>query len=529
MRRRALPRLGGVGKRLRDPRFWVVQILVIAISVAHVVLEATHREGVLHASLLPVSTYFVPVGYAALNFGVEGAIATSLWCVTLTLPNLILWHTATQRPGVVLQLLLLTAVGYVVARRVDAETDATRHAEAAKARLERLNLTAVASARSLDLSSVLRETAQAMLDPRKHQTSWIVVGSADADDDYVVAATPSQPAELGMRAREATIATLRQPSQSRAAGAPGAVVDDDRIAIVPLCTSGAVAGAVGLASAAEPLSDDDVKMLQVVGSQLGVALANIRHFHETQSMLTELSRAHAMSEEYVRLATDAQEDERKRLARELHDDTIQAMVIAKADLDAIAVEQPAAATRRERLAKVDATLVAAIDNVRRFCRDLRPSLLDDLGLVHAVDWLVADLGARTGIAARLHTSGEPRRLDPKDELTLFRIVQEALRNVERHAHASSVEVRIDFGEDVRTTIVDDGTGFDSSQVLDDPASATGLGLLGMHERAKLAGADLTIGSGPSSGTTVSVTLASGDHHQPRSRARRLTAPSHEKR
>ena len=92
----------GFRMRLRDRRFWVVQILVVTISVAHTVLEAPHSLGVLpDVALLPVSTYFVPVVYAALNFGVEGAVPTALWSALLTVPNLILWHTGAQRPGVV--------------------------------------------------------------------------------------------------------------------------------------------------------------------------------------------------------------------------------------------------------------------------------------------------------------------------------------------------------------------------------------------------------------------------------------------
>jgi two-component system sensor histidine kinase DegS len=348
--------------RLRDPRFWVIQALVIAISAGHTLLEATHSLGELSdLALLPVSTYFIPVVYAALNFGVEGAVPTAVWASALTVPNLVLWHTGAQRPGIVVQLFLLTAIGYVVARRVDLERAAKERAEAANARL---------------------------------------------------------------------------------------------------------------------------------------------------------SRAQRTLEEYVRLAVDAQEEERKRLARELHDDTIQTLVLAKADLDATAAEA-SPTVMRARLESVEAILEATIDNVRRFSRDLRPALLDDLGLVSAVDWLVDDLGARTGIEAQLHTGGEPRRLRPEDELRLFRTVQEALRNAERYAEASAIVVRIDFGEDVRVTVADDGRGFDTSKVLHDRHSSRGLGLLGMRERAKLSGASLSIESEPAAGTSVTVTLGSGADREPR--------------
>ncbi len=516
MRRPVLIFLHRFRIRLRDPRFWVVQILVMAISAGHTVLEATHSLGVLpDLALLPVSTYFVPIVYAALTFGVEGAVPTALWCAFLTLPNLILWHTANQRPGVMLQLALLVAIAFVVARRVDFETAAKEHAEAANARLERLNLTAAASARSLDLESVLSQTAQAMLDSRKNQTSWIMLAADGADVEHTaVASTTGEPAEIGACELAATHCAVPGLRLGRDGSTRDGKVHEDRMAVVPLRVSGRIAGAIGLASSVDALSADDAKLLEAVGNQLGVALDNIRYFRQTQLMVTELAQAQEALENYVRLATDAQEEERKRLARELHDDTIQTLVIAKTELDALAVEKPAPAAVTARLKDANARLVAAIDDMRRFSRALRPSLLDDLGLVHAIDWLVGDLGVRTGIDAQLHTSGEPRRLDQKDELALFRIVQEALHNVERHAAAKAVEVRIHFGRDVSATIADDGRGFDTSEAFDDRHSSTGLGLLGMRERAKLAGAALSIKSRPSSGTRVTVTLRSAAHPQP---------------
>ena len=491
--------------RLHDRRFWVVQILVMTISGAHTLLEATHSLGVLpDLALLPVSTYFIPVVYAALNFGVEGAVPTALWCSLLSVPNLFLWHTYSQRPGVALQLALLVALAFVIARRVDFEIAAKGRAEAANARLERLNRTAAASAQSLELETVLAQTVRAMLDPRKSQTSWLVLAPDDADGEVIhVASTPGVSAELGLRELAATRSLF-----GRGEGAGDGTVREDRMAIVPLRVAGRVAGAVGLASSGDALSVDDMNLLEAVGNQVGVAAANIRSFRRTQLMVRELSEAQRALEDYVRLATDAQEEERKRLARELHDDTIQTLVVAKTQLDALVVEQPVPAAVKAGLKKVDASLVQAIDNVRRFSRDLRPSLLDDLGLVHAIDWLVGDLAARTGIDAGLRTRGEPRRLSQRDELTLFRIVQEALHNVERHAGAKSVGVRIHFGDGVRATVVDDGTGFEHADVYHEREPSARLGLLGMRERAKLAGAALSIASRPPYGTRVTVTLRS---------------------
>ncbi len=353
MRHRVRSFVGRFRGRLRDPRFWVIQVLVIGISFGHTLLEASGSFGDLpDLALVPASAYFIPIVYAALNFGVEGAVPTAIWASLLSVPQLILWHGGTERLGVAMQLLLLIAIGYVVARRVDAEKTAKERAEAASA---------------------------------------------------------------------------------------------------------------------------------------------------------SLSEAQSALEDYVRLAVDAQEEERKRLARELHDDTIQTLVVAKGDLDAVAAEvSPGAA--RERVEGVEVVLEGAIDGVRRFSRDLRPALLDDLGLLSAVEWLVDDLAGRTGIDAQLLTSGEARRLDQKDELMLFRIVQEALNNAERYAEAGRVEVRVDFGDTVRATVSDDGRGFDTSKAFRDRHSSRGLGLLGMRERAKLAGASLSIESELSAGTSVTVML-----------------------
>jgi two-component system sensor histidine kinase DegS len=494
--------------RLHDRRFWVVQMLVVTICLGHSLLEETHSLGVLpDIALLPVSTYFIPIVYAALNFGVEGAVPTALWSAVLTVPNLILWHSGAQRPGVVLQLALLVAIAYVIARRVDFETAAKERAEAANARLERLNLTAAASAESLDLETVLARTAQAMLDPRRSQTSWIMLTPDGAGPEHTSVASTAGATELGERELAATRTVLRQPPLDLDGGTSAATIQEQRIAVVPLRATGRIAGAVGLANTIDALSTDDAKLLEAVANQLAVALGNIRHFRQTQYMVSELSQAQEALEDYVRLATDAQEEERKRLARELHDDTIQTLVIAKAELAALAGEKPIAATVRTRLENVGATLAAAIDDVRRFSRDLRPSLLDDLGLVDAVDWQVSDLAARTEINAQLRTRGEPRRLDQHDELALFRIVQEALHNVERHATATAVRVRIDFDQNVSATIIDNGNGFDVSKALADPHASTRLGLLGMRERAKLAGAEISIKSRPSSGTRITVKLA----------------------
>lgn len=325
-------------ERSRDPKFWAVQVLVMLIAVVHTTLE--WRGTMHHASylyLLPISTYFAPVLYAAMNFGVVGAAPTALWCILVTVPNIIFFHHGAERIGVSAQLTLLFLLGVVVASRVDRE--------------RRAKLTAVAANRRL--------------------------------------------------------------------------------------------------------------------AQIQKSL-----------------------ESYIGMALRAQEEERHRLARELHDETIQDLVVVKVALESL----PNSTDQRSQLEAIDNELQRCIDGIRRFCLALRPSVLDDLGLVPALGWLLSEMGGRTDIRTDLLLAGKPIRLGPDPELAIFRIAQEALRNVERHSDASQVDVWFTYRPDgVRLEILDDGTGFGDQN---NPRGDVGLGLAGMQERARLIGATLQISSQP---------------------------------
>jgi signal transduction histidine kinase len=145
------------------------------------------------------------------------------------------------------------------------------------------------------------------------------------------------------------------------------------------------------------------------------------------------------------------------------------------------------------------------DDLRRVSRDLRPSLLDDLGLGPALKAEVATVAERAGLTGRYVETGESRRLAPDTELTLLRIAQEALHNVERHAEATRVLVRVGFGpSEVRMSITDDGKGIRHDAEPFDLLAEGKLGIVGMRERARLAGGEVRLRSGPHRGTTLSV-------------------------
>ena len=207
---------------------------------------------------------------------------------------------------------------------------------------------------------------------------------------------------------------------------------------------------------------------------------------------------------YLRQVTRAQEEERRRIAQELHDDTTQDLVILLRQMDRLT-------TTADRLSPENTALLEELrqqtskilDGVRRFGQDLRPSTLDDLGLLPALEWLTSDLTSHLGIAIDMAVIGSVRRFSPEIELVLFRITQEALRNVWKHSKASKAWVTVKFSNDkVVLTVKDAGQGFELPERIEDLAAAGKLGLVGMQERTQLIGGRLTLQSEIGKGTTV---------------------------
>jgi signal transduction histidine kinase len=335
---------------------------VVFIAVGHAVFEAlnvTSSEGSpgLELAFIPTAFFFIPAIYAALNFGTIGAIATVAWCVVLSLPNIVVFHTDQDWVADIVQLTAVSATTFFVGQRTDREVAARRRAEAAA--------TALASSEKLR--------------------------------------------EAGLRAYAASI--LR-----------------------------------------------------------------------------------------------AQEAERQRIARDLHDQTVQELVLLCRQLDLVEGalnESPEVAVG---LTEARRTAEEVVRDLRDFARSLRPPTLDDLGLATAVRGLLGDLAERASVEGRMSIVGDERRLDGDVELAVFRIAQEALRNVEHHARASHVSVTLHFAaREIRLDVVDDGTGFTSSPTTDLAASGH-LGLLGMRERAETLGGRLEIDSRRGRGTRVSVWL-----------------------
>jgi PAS domain S-box-containing protein len=211
---------------------------------------------------------------------------------------------------------------------------------------------------------------------------------------------------------------------------------------------------------------------------------------------------------YVQQVTKAQEDERQRIARELHDSTAQNLIVVIHQLENFSqANAHLEAGDSTFLMNLRENLKEVLQEVRQYSRDLRPSILDDLGLLPAVEWLTEELKRNSRVEAHLVVTGPERRFAPEVEVALFRIVQEALRNIGKHALATRVDVAFEFRERETVVVVkDNGKGFDLPAQMGELPRGGRLGLVGMQERARLVGASLTINSTRDKGTSLRIEL-----------------------
>lgn len=209
---------------------------------------------------------------------------------------------------------------------------------------------------------------------------------------------------------------------------------------------------------------------------------------------------------YISDITWSQENERKRIARELHDDTIQELLLLARELDDLtATFKGLAEDEKIRVKELWHRTNAITEGVRRLSQDLRPPTIDRLGLLSSLKWLARRTKENTGIEAEVSSYGVQQRADPDSELLLFRIVQEALNNVWRHSNATTAQIIVEFHDDViKISVIDNGRGFRVPKAMGSLAESGKLGLAGMQERARLLNGNVTIKSALGKGTVVTV-------------------------
>lgn len=272
---------------------------------------------------------------------------------------------------------------------------------------------------------------------------------------------------------------------------------------VPLMAKGSVLGSMCVATRNQrDFSDEEQKLLSAIGSQIAVAIENARLYEEVQ--MKERMRG-----ELFLKAINAQEDERKRIARELHDDTSQSLAALLFALEET-LEMDKIREIRRRLEGMHDLVQHTLDGVHKLIFDLRPSMLDHLGLVPAIRWFAESRLQSKGVRVNVEGGLTGTRLSPEVETALFRVVQEAITNTARHSAARNVWIKFLVEQDrVQIEVEDDGVGFDVENLGDGLVSLRGMGLLGMQERLELLGGELEIRTAPGSGTHLLIYVPIG--------------------
>jgi len=277
-----------------------------------------------------------------------------------------------------------------------------------------------------------------------------------------------------------------------------------RIAAAPIFEAGVVSFLVAVAGKPEDYDDIDIQTLQLFGNYL----CRRRRHTEAETALRSSERQHKALSNDLRVLTarlnNVREEETALLAREIHDELGQELTGLKMELSWMASRfEDHQQDLRERAIRVLAHIDASVGTVRDITARLRPAILDHLGLVAAIEWHTQDFEKRSGIACEVVANTSAAGLEPSRAIALYRIVQEAMTNVARHAGATRIDIALHEQDGaLALEIRDNGRGMQSGAA----SQFQSIGLLGMRERAIAAGGDFRIEGVPGKGTIVSVRL-----------------------
>lgn len=327
--------------------------------------------------------------------------------------------------------------------------------------------------------------------------------SADAGE-YVIAFSPIAPVGWALVIEEPWRAVADPMLRTTELGP---------LVMVPILFIALVGLWFGVRQIVQPLQSLEQKATELAWGDYDAITTPVGGISEIQRLQSELihmaQKVKAVQQslrDYLGAVTTGQEEERRRLARELHDDTIQSLIALnqQVQLAQLALDDHPVTEQLSTMQRMTTQMIA---NLRRLTQALRPIYLEDLGLVAALDMLNREMGKAMDIPVEFRAVGLERRLSPQVELVFYRIVQEALSNVTRHAQATRADVVLAFEESVITlTIHDNGRGFEVPESPAEMAPLGHFGLLGIQERAESIGARFLIDSAPEAGTRLTVTL-----------------------
>jgi signal transduction histidine kinase len=484
-------------KPWRDWAFWALQATVIALYAARFGIEEAigHGSPSNGADFTTLAVFVWPVLYAAVTFGPSAGTFTTALVAALSVPRLISFAQGLKTASLLsesMQVLILCVIGLVVGRRVAAERVARLQADEAR----RAHLAAEARYRGLfrtNSAPILLIDSSGKVVESNAAASSIFEGSNPTNNgsshmdlvDLVGAETARRLLEMPRRTAASVMdeTTEDPPDKEPPANPAGDVSDAPDLA-------DAVVVRVDLNGAPLLYRADATRLEDASGHAL---VQLVLHDVTIETLRQQWMEA------YAARVLFAQEEERRHIAQELHDGPLQALVHLCRQIDTVGQGDKDLTGELEGLRHLAESLVGEL---RGISRGLRPSVLDDLGLVAATRRLLEDLERRTGIDTSLGVSGTERRLPIPIELALFRVAQEAITNAEHHADPGRVAVGMSFEPGgVRLLVSDDGEGFAATS--GSPAGTRGsLGLVGMRERLHIVGGRVEVHSKPGGGTTV---------------------------
>lgn len=440
---------------IRDYRFWMVQALLAGLAVAHFAFDILlpGQPSMLPAGI-PVALLLAPVSYAALRYGLAGSIATAIWATVLWLPDMLLPHDEGHVGNDLIELTLVIAVAIFVGFHIDAERAARTRAQRARTEQQ------VAEARYQQLFDI--------------NAAPILVAAISGT------ILDANPAARALSAADVVGLTVRE--------------------VVGRATEEFDGPSGTVLTITSPLTGPRDYRVNVARVPTDLTFEPL-----TQLVLEDVTEERAEGVRVQRFAEfllKVQEEERRRIAQELHDEPLQLLIHLARFLEELgATARPPA----ELAGDLNAARRQAVDvasRIRSVVAGLRPPALEQLGLAAALRGFLADVRETSPIATDLRVAGIETRLPRDVELAAFRIAQEATNNVLRHADAGHLQLSLEFGEgQLILRVADDGHGFDPGA--HDARVPTGsMGMLGMRERAALAGGKLTVRSEPGQGTTV---------------------------
>jgi signal transduction histidine kinase len=479
--------------------FWIIQLVVLTLYLLRLAASvALHLDDTsLAVEFSTLALFIIPMACASLNYGFTGAVFTGSWITVLSVPRFatsLASHQHVAAWAELMQVVLLDGLALLIGQRVSAERAARRLAETSR----EAHLSAEAMYRDLFDSN---------------QAPILIIDG----DGIVVETNASAQRSFGRHVLPSSHSPLPTPA---APAAPVRLVD-------MIGADAAARVLTQLLSWRHPTdSGDDVSSPDTERVEPLSFVIEGEHvlFRPTATMLgpdngerrmqivfedvTAETRRHDLMEAYATRVVLGQEEERRHIAQELHDGPLQTLIHLCRQIDAVeaatSTHQPE--ELRPPLSELRTIVEETVAEVRSIAKGLRPSILDDLGLVASISQMVTEAGERQRFVTSFGVTGAERRLSPTVELALFRIAQEALSNVERHAAARSVAVGMDFeAGGLRMLIKDDGVGFAAWDRSDGVQSAS-MGLPGMTERAHLIGSRLVIHSELGLGTTVDVSV-----------------------